>query len=74
MSGRGIPEAESDDQSWMNPEVPKKLPVAEYNEFNPPPVVKSEQQDEYERQIRKSLRSILIGVVLLALALYLFLN
>lgn len=34
----GLPEAESRDQSWMNPPSNRAaLPKAEYNEFNPPP-------------------------------------
>lgn len=75
MSGRGIPEAESDDQSWMDPAPSKKRAAPEYNEYNPPPVVKDPvAYAEAVRQIRKSFVWIGLGIAMLALSLYLFLN
>lgn len=38
MSNRGIPEAESDDQTWMPPPKRAPLPRAGYSDFNPPPL------------------------------------
>jgi hypothetical protein len=73
----GLPDAESPDQSWMQPEPPTKLPVAGYSEFNPPPVQKITDPVAYaeaKRQMRKSLIWIVAGVMMLALSLYLFIH
>jgi hypothetical protein len=73
----GLPDAELPDQSWMQPEPPKKLPVAGYSEFNPPPAVKITDPIAYaeaKRQMRMSLVWIVAGVVMLALAVYLFMH
>lgn len=70
----GLPDAELPDQSWMQPE-PKKLPVVEYNEYNPPPVVRDEvAYAEAKRQLRKGLIWIVISLVMLGLSLYMFIH
>lgn len=65
----GIPEAESDDQSWMQPQ-PKHgpLPRAGYSDFNPPPhnatPSAQEQTADYTRRIYRFLMGAAIGGVI----------
>ena len=66
MSNRGIPEAESSDQSWMNPQAPPKVPVAPYSEFNPPPErPPAVDHKALPRAVWRAVLLIAIGVALL---------
>jgi hypothetical protein len=68
-------DAESSDQSWMQPETPKKLPVAGYSEFNPPPQLRpiaNDQPVDYTRKIYRFLVGAAIGSIV-GLVLYIVL-
>lgn len=64
----------------MSPDVPKKRPVIEYNEYNPPPVLPQSRQpaeDQSAVYLRKIYRFLvggaiggLIGIVLYFLIVY----
>jgi len=64
--------AELDDQSWMNPKPPTRLPVAGYSDFNPPPLTRpiaDDQAVDYLRKIYRFMIGAAIGSVV-GLVLY----
>lgn len=69
----GLPEAESSDQSWMEPEPPKKLPVAGYSEFNPPPVPAPDREAS-ARHMRKAILWLAVSVVCFGILLVMVLT
>lgn len=72
MPDHGIPEAESRDQSWMNPRVPPRPPTAPYSDYNPPP----DPPPAVDRAalLRSARRSLLVSAVCFAILAYLLLT
>lgn len=71
----GIPDAELPDQSWMQPDAPKQLPVAPYSEFNPPPLQTSSPERDaalwkFRRSMIWALVWFIIGIALLSYAFF----
>lgn len=66
----GLPEAESNDHTWMQPDAPtKQLPVAPYSEFNPPPVTNNAPRRQISWPLFfQGLVSLGIGIILISLA------
>jgi len=75
MSHRGLPDAESSDQSWMQPSTPARpvLPKAGYSDFNPPPdppKMRTLTDAERSAKLRSAVLYLLISAICFAILVY----